>query len=376
MTEQRQKRDDGSVPAGKPVDELVRVAKLHELLILDTGKDERFDRITKLVSELLDVPIVLVSLLDESREWFKSTFGTEMIAIEREQGFCAHGILQPDDTTFTIVDALTDPRFATHPFVIGDPQLRFYCGAPLITKSGQKIGMLCVHDFKPRHDFDDRKKAILQQFAQITMDEINFHRSEFERNILIGELSHRVKNLYSTISSIARTSIKNGQTAVEYVATFTDRVSAMAAAHDKLLENSWEGADLLDIVLSVLDAHQNVDSNRFVFDFSEVPANPELTQSFALCIHELLINSIKYGALKHPAGQVYFSCRRKTQSGFYLDLFTWREIGGEPTTAPAHRGFGHRMLESTIKSTGGEIKFNWKPEGLVCKFEMVTKRGE
>ncbi len=374
MTDHLEVLADGSVPAPKPAEDLGRVTELHELCILDTGKDERFDRITALVSELLEVPIVLVSLVDESREWFKSTVGTEIVEIDRAQGFCAHGILQPDDNTFVIEDALTDARFATHPFVIGGPKLRFYCGAPLITKSGQKMGMLCVHDFKPRPDFDDRKKAILKQFAQITMDEINFHRTEFERNILIGELSHRIKNFYAMIGSIARTTVKKDQTAAAYVDEFNHRLLAMAAAHEKLLDKSWDGASLLDIVLSVLGAHQATHHKRFIFDFPDVLISQEHTQAFALCIHELLTNSIKYGALKHADGQVYFSCRRKAEPGLYRDFFTWRETGGARAETPTHRGFGHRMLESTIKGHGGEIHFKWLSEGLICEFELITKR--
>ena len=376
MTIQIQVREDGSVPAPKPPDDLQRVSQLHDLCILDTGKDERFDRITQLVAKLLDVPIVLVSLVDESREWFKSAIGTEIVEIDRGHGFCSWGILQAGDGAFTIIDALTDPRFATHPFVRGDPKLRFYCGIPLITKTGQKIGMLCVHDVKPRPDFDDGKKQILKQVAQITMDQINFFKSEFERKILIGELSHRIKNFYSVISSIARTTIKKDQSATEYVEEFNDRLLAMATAHEKLLDASWDGAKLLDIVRSVLGAHQGANDDRFIFDFPDVPISQELTQSFALCVHELLTNALKYGALKQGIGRVYFSCRRKIEPGLYRDVFTWRETDGTPATSPTHRGFGHRMLESTVKSHGGEIQFRWLSQGLVCEFEMVTRREE
>ena len=367
-------RSDGAFPAPKPPDEANRVAALHDLCILDSGKDQRFDRITKLVAELLNVPIVLVSLVDESREWFKSTIGTEIVEIDRGLGFCAHGILQRGNAAFTVTDALIDPTFATHPFVLAGPKLRFYSGAPLISADGQKIGMLCVHDVIPRPDFDDKQKTLLMHFAQIVMDEINFHRTEHEHKLLIGELSHRVKNLYSTISSIARMSIKTDQSAAQYVKEFNDRIVAMAAAHDHLIENRKGGADLLEIVQSIVSSHQNIDETRFVFDIKKITINSVLIQSFALCIHELLTNSIKYGALKDSGGQVQLSCRRTTESKVFRDLFVWRETGGKPPVTPSHRGFGHRMLESTMRGSGGAIKFDWQPEGLVCEFELVTQR--
>ena len=367
------KREDGAVPAAKPVNDAERVGQLRQLCILDTGKDDRFDRITKLVSEVLQVPIVLVSLVDESREWFKSAVGTDIFEINREHGFCAHGILQKDNLPFTVVDSLDDARFATHPFVVAGPKLRFYCGAPLISDNGHKIGMLCVHDFIPRHDFKEPQKRRLKQFAQIIMDEINFHRSELDRKLLIDELSHRVKNLYSTIGSLARTSVKKDQSAAEYVQALTDRLGAMAAAHQKLVDNAWQGANFNDIVRSVISAHQDFKDKRFIIDIPELQIDARLSQPLALCIHELLTNSIKYGALKSPQGQVFISASRKLERDRHRDVLVWREVGGFPPQLPTQRGFGHRMLTSSIQAEGGAINFEWKTEGLVCTFELVTK---
>lgn len=369
----RQKRADGAVPAAIPENDVERVLQLRQLCVLDTGKDDRFDRITKLAAEVLNVPIVLVSLVDESREWFKSAVGTDIIEIEREHGFCAHGILENNNAPFTVVDSLTDPRFATHPFVVGGPKLRFYCGAPLITQSGHKIGMLCVHDFRPRPDFDHDAKRLLMQFAQVILDEINFHRGEIDRKLLIDELSHRTKNLYATIGSLARTSVKKDQSATEYVAAFTDRLGAIAAAHEKLVENAWNGANCGDIVRTVLLVHQNFDEHRFVIDIPDFQIAAQLTQTLALSIHELLTNSIKHGALKSPDGQIFLAANRILHRDFYRDVFVWREVSAQPVVAPTHRGFGHRMLTSSIQAGGGKIDFQWRPEGLICTFELVTK---
>ncbi len=369
----KNKRADGALPAAIPENDLERVAQLRQLCVLDTGKDDRFERITKLASEVLGVPIVLVSLVDQSREWFKSAVGTDIVEIDREHGFCAHAILEKDDGPVLVVDALADLRFATHPFVVGGPKLRFYCGAPLITTSGHKIGMLCVHDFRPRPDFDDSHKQRLKQFAQIIMDEINFHRAEMDRKLLVNELSHRVKNLYATIGSLARTSVKKDQSAVEYVEALTDRLAAMAVAHEKLVENAWQGANCGEIVQIVLSAHQDYDEHRFVIDIPDFQVSPESSQTLALCIHELLTNSIKHGALKSSKGQVFVSGNRKLELDGHRDIFVWREVGGFPPAVTIERGFGHKLLTSSVLAGGGVIKFDWKAEGLVCTFELVTK---
>ena len=369
----KNKRADGALPAAIPENDLERVAQLRQLCVLDTGKDDRFERITKLASEVLGVPIVLVSLVDESREWFKSAVGTDIVEIDREHGFCAHAILEKDDGPVLVVDALADLRFATHLFVVGGPKLRFYCGAPLITASGHKIGMLCVHDFRPRPDFDDSHKQRLKQFAQIIMDEINFHRGEMDRKLLINELSHRVKNLYATIGSLARTSVKKDQSAVEYVEALTDRLAAMAVAHEKLVENAWQGANCDEIVQIVVSAHQDYDEHRFVIDIPDFRVSPESSQTLALCIHELLTNSIKHGALKSSKGQVFVSGNRKLELDGHRDIFVWHEVGGFPPAVTIERGFGHKLLTSSVLAGGGVINFDWKAEGLVCTFELVTK---
>lgn len=366
-------RLDGSVPPPAQSDDVKRVAALRDLCILDTSRDARFDRITKLVSELLDVPIVIISLVDRAREWFKSTIGTDISEIGRDLGFCTHGILQKGDEPFTVVDALQDRRFATHPFVVAGPKLRFYSGAPLISESGFKIGMLCVHDIRPRPDFGERQKKILSQLAHVAMDEINFHHSEFERKLLIEELSHRIKNVYATIGSVARASLDKNQTSEDYVSALTNRISAMAAAHDHLIENSWAATSMMDIVKSVTRAHHDV-NGRFVFDLAEIEIDHKLTQTFALCIHELLTNSIKYGALNSASGQVALSSRRTTDHAFHHDKFVWREVGGAPPVLPSHRGFGHRMIEAAIGGAGGKVQFHWHAEGLACEFELVSRR--
>jgi two-component sensor histidine kinase len=373
MEIEQKKRADGALPAAIPENDLERVAQLRQLCLLDTEKDDRFDRITKLAAEVLDVPIVLVSLVDESREWFKSTVGTDIIEIDREHGFCAHGILEKDDAPFTVVDSLADPRFATHPFVVGGPKLRFYCGAPLITQSGHKIGMLCVHDFRPRPDFGDDAKNRLKQFAQIILDEINFHRDEMDRKLLIDELSHRTKNLYATIGSLARASAKKDQSVTEYIAAFTDRLGAIAAAHEKLVENAWQGANCDEIVRIVLRDHEEYEDQRFVITIHDFQIAAQLTQTLALSIHELLTNSIKYGALKTPEGKIFIRANRILERDCQRDVFVWREVGGLSPQPPTQRGFGHRMLTSSIQAGGGKIDFDWRAEGLICTFELVNK---
>ena len=131
-----------------PPNEACRLAALHELHILDTPPEERFDRITRLARRLFDVPIALVSLVDADRQWFKSREGLEATETPRAVSFCSHAILQ--DHILVIPDAKLDPRFCDNPLVVGEPRVRFYAGCPLKSPDGYPLGTLCIIDRKSR----------------------------------------------------------------------------------------------------------------------------------------------------------------------------------------------------------------------------------
>ncbi|ENL1171738.1 sensor domain-containing diguanylate cyclase [Vibrio vulnificus] len=132
----------------KPDNEPQRIADLHSLHILDTAAEERFDRVTRLARRLFDVPIALVSLVDEDRQWFKSCFGLDASETPRDISFCGHAILGND--IFVVEDACEDERFADNPLVTGTPHIRFYAGIPLMYEDRSCLGTLCIIDTKPR----------------------------------------------------------------------------------------------------------------------------------------------------------------------------------------------------------------------------------
>ena len=151
------------------VNEVERIIDLRALEILDTPAEERFDRITRIAQRLFDVPIALVSLVDEDRQWFKSRLGVDATETSREVSFCAHAIL--DDRILLVPDATSDERFQDNPLVTGDPRIRFYAGAPIDSPSGNKVGTLCVIDRKPR-DLSPEDLAALRDLADMVEKEV------------------------------------------------------------------------------------------------------------------------------------------------------------------------------------------------------------
>jgi len=134
---------------GIPENEASRLKTLKSLDVLDTEPEERFDRLTRMCKRLFGVPVALVSLVDENRQWFKSCVGLNVNETSRDISFCGHAIL--GDEIFIIPDATRDERFADNPLVLDEPHIRFYAGCPLRSRNGSKLGTLCIIDGKPRN---------------------------------------------------------------------------------------------------------------------------------------------------------------------------------------------------------------------------------
>jgi GAF domain-containing protein len=152
-----------------PADDAQRLQALRELLILDTPPEERFDRIVRFAADEFDMPMVLVSLVDENRQWFKARIGIDACETARETSFCGHAIHRPE--LFVVEDALADERFRDNPFVTGEPHVRFYAGAPLQLPDGAIVGTLCMIDQRPRM-LDAVDQAILGSLRALVVAEL------------------------------------------------------------------------------------------------------------------------------------------------------------------------------------------------------------
>ena len=179
------------------LNEAKRVRELHGFEILDTPAEQAFEDIVKLASEICETPMALINLVDSERQWTKSSVGIEAGNVPRTQAFCSHTILHPDDI-FTIENATEDERFVENPFVTGEPHIKFYAGAPLVTEGGDAVGALCVIDQKPREltEFQQRALRVLarQVVAQMElrrtirqMREAQMRQRKAQRDLREGE---------------------------------------------------------------------------------------------------------------------------------------------------------------------------------------------
>jgi diguanylate cyclase (GGDEF)-like protein len=157
------------VRAALPPNESERLRALERYQVLDTPKEEGFDRITRLIARVCDTPMAIVTLIDRDRQWFKSCLGLDGSGTEREVAFCAHAILSTEP--MIVENALLDPRFSDNPFVVGAPYVRFYAGAPLINSDGFELGTLCIADTRPRQ-LSSSQLATLVDLSRMVVDEL------------------------------------------------------------------------------------------------------------------------------------------------------------------------------------------------------------
>lgn len=169
----------------KPSNEFERLKALRSFNIMDTEPDQFFDNVTALASYICGTSMALVTFIEEERQWFKSKIGLDSTETTRDEAFCAYAIHQSD--TMVVSDPLLDERFSNNPLVTGNPNIRFYAGAPLMTSDGYGLGTLCVLDSKKIELSHDQLKA-LDELRDMTMKYMELQKGKQERARLDKEM--------------------------------------------------------------------------------------------------------------------------------------------------------------------------------------------
>jgi len=185
---------------------------------------------------------------------------------------------------------------------------------------------------------------------------------EDERDALVAELDHRVKNVLASVKSLASQSARKTVSLDAFLKTFSGRLDAMAAAHTLLTATRWRGADIGHIAAAELGG---LALGRARWEGPEIVLSPRATNALTLALHELATNALKYGALSSDAGRVEVSWRG-CGGGFEL---SWNERGGPAVTTPARSGFGLTLIEQvTGRELGGSARLEFLPEGVHATF--------
>ncbi|RCH54123.1 histidine kinase [Mucilaginibacter hurinus] len=384
-----------------PTNEQTRLRDLYGTEMLDTPHEKEFDDIVKLASEICEMPISLISLVDANRQWFKARIGIDVDETDRDISFCSHAILQ--DNIFEVPDATQDNRFQDNPLVLEDPSIRYYAGVPLVTSQGNRLGTLCVIDRIPRH-LNEKQKFGLKVLAdnvikiaelRIKNKHLNYLTQTQKR--IISILAHDVRNPLSSIKSVIEFR-KSDMLDEAEASQMMDMVSLQLDSTIDMIENvvnwgemqlkfdkfNFENIDLHDLVARIagsetLNTHakQNAIINNI---------NPDLRIRADRRIIEFILRNLMSNANKFTEnGTITLSAEN---DGRYTKIKI-KDTGvgmpeqkaaqlfsgtGNTTTAGTKNekgnGLGLMLVKEFVDRIGGSISVTSKPGEGTC-FEIV-----
>jgi two-component sensor histidine kinase len=216
-------------------------------------------------------------------------------------------------------------------------------------------------------DIDARKRDSARLQAEIEERE----KAQQSQQLLIHELNHRVKNILAMVQAMAAQTLSSTQSPQEARAALEARLMALAQAHDVLTRESWDGADLVDIVAGAVAMHEAAACQRFRIEGPPVRLEPKTAVSMAMALHELATNAVKYGALSADTGWVRIGWSiAKGAEGVDLRL-RWSEHDGPAVEPPSRTGFGTRLISRSLAAEQGVATLTYPPTGACCDIIVV-----
>ncbi|WP_206453276.1 sensor histidine kinase [Aurantimonas marina] len=354
--------------------------------LLDTEPEVAFDRITRLASRIIGVPVSLISILDTDRQFFKSQVGLPDVWAERREtplshSFCQHVVASGEP--LVVDDARSHPLVRDN-LAIPDLGVAAYLGVPIRTPDGAVIGSLCAIDHVPRDWTAEDRRAIEDLVAMlgtelVLREEVRFRReAEEQAQLLSREMAHRVKNSLATVQAIVSLSLRSKQSAEAIRPVLLERLGSLAKTQSLVMTADGRGASFAAIVASETE-HYDV-GTRIRAAGPEVWINPGDAVTIGMILHELATNAAKYGALapgREGTIDIDWQESRPDGEGRRL-LFTWRETGrSDMSAAPSSddaepSGFGGELLDKLIvRQLAGTIDRDWSDRGLIFITEFA-----
>ncbi|PTX43563.1 GAF sensor signal transduction histidine kinase [Christiangramia gaetbulicola] len=385
--------------------ETKRINALKKLEILDSPPDGKFDNITKMAAQLLDMPIAIVTLVDTDRIWFKSRYGIDAIEISRDPGLCASAILS--DELYLVEDAKKDLRSLANPLVAGDFGLRFYAAVPIKTKDGYNLGTLCVIDKKPRK-LGKSKIELLQSLADLVMDQMDL-RMDARKAIkyqhqLMYITAHDLRNPLAIMPLLADMIIKqkNNPNAIEDIGLqikdagkrmnrIITELLASAVENDQKIQLRLKPIKLSKVVKGVVDSNMVLARNKkqnlilnIENDCNLFADHERLTE----ILDNLINNAIKYS----PFGKIiYVSIKIENNLGVVevkdegpgltkddkKNLFRkFISLSAQPTGGEPSTGVGLSIVKDLVDAHKGSITAISEGAGMGTTFTLKLPLSE
>jgi hypothetical protein len=398
-------------PASTPQNEKQRLKVLKNYNILDTLPEEEYDAITKIAAGICDTPIALVTIVDENRQWFKSSQGINVLETPRDIAFCAHTILKPDEL-FIVNDATKDGRFFDNPLTIEDPKVVFYAGAPLNSAEGYPLGTLCVIDNKPKVLSENQKESLLLLSKQVVrLLELRKKNKELlasnkkvkklneQLNNFAYRLTHDLKSpingihfLLNVLKEDHLALFKNTE-AEEHLNLISNRVVYIDTLINEILNYSkvtsenivYEELNLKELLDSIVN---NIDfENRLFLDSANLDLQIFSSKIGLLQVFQNLIsNSRKFSdekkaiisvSFKEDLHKYHFTYQ---DNGPGIEEQYWNKVFAMFETLDNldndNTGIGLATVKSIVKRLGGKISLKKREDGKkgVCFYFYIQKR--
>ncbi|WP_430423431.1 HWE histidine kinase domain-containing protein [Phenylobacterium sp.] len=289
-----------------------------------------------------------------------------------------------------VADITQDARYGQNPpnrgMPEGHPPFRSYLAVPVRSRSGEIIGGL-FFGHEDAGVFTVRAERLivgLANQAAVAIDNARLYqaaqreiaerrRAEEHQRLLMNELNHRVKNTLATVQSMGAQTMRSDRTLSEAREAFVSRLMALSAAHNLLTAESWESADLEDVVRLAVAAFDEPQGGRFSISGPGARLKASHALGLAMALHELGSNAVKYGALSDESGRVSIDWTLTDD----LLRFVWREVDGPAVQPPLRRGFGSRLIqEGLARELNGQVRMDYLPEGLSCELSFRLDRAE
>lgn len=389
--------NDQSVPFGDPNGELDDIELLHGISVALIGEKDRVE----LYGKIVDAAVAIT----------RSQFGTMQLLMPDGDPsghggelslLCSRGLSAADREVWRWVspkayssctaalkagERAIIPDFELWDEIQGTPDLDAFRRAgirsaqttPLVTRDGALLGMISTHwnvphtpterdlrllDIVARQAADLLERTTAEEALRAREQELDqkvlaLRESDDLQQMLTGELSHRVKNMLATVQAIASQTLRHADDPAEFVKSFGGRIQSMARVHSQLSTNEWKGTPLHDVVRDQMRLGP-VDEAQILASGPPMHLDAATVPKMAMILHELGTNSLKYGALSKPEGSVAITW---TTAVGQLRV-EWVEHGGPVVDGPIRRGFGTRLIESSVIGAGGEARMKAEPGGV------------
>jgi two-component system CheB/CheR fusion protein len=224
---------------------------------------------------------------------------------------------------------------------------------------------------RPYRTVEDKIDGVVITFVDTSEHhqvEEALRRGEGRQTLLLGELTHRVRNILAVIQAIARQTLQSSTAKEDFVGRFEGRLSALASAHALLVQSDWRGADLRELARQQLAAYAT-DADRLHVEGERISLPADMATPFGLILHELATNAAKHGALSQPRGKVSITWRVEARNNQRQLRFDWTETGGPAGVQPTRHGFGTTLIDSGLP--GAQVSREFRPEGFVCSIDLA-----